>query len=355
MRMPFVVIGLMCAATMGWSQAVTSSILGTVTDSQGGVIAGAEVTLLNESTGDQRTLPTNAGGNFTFPALVIGRYTVRVQAKGFEKLEKKGNVLTADERLSVGTLLLTVGAVTETVTVQAQALTVQTASAESSALLDSTQMSNLSQRGRDVADMLRILPGVSTAAIEDESISPGGQGSTIPNIGGVSGSYGTMTLDGENGADAGTQSAYTLSVSPDAISEVKVLLNSYQAEYGHSGGAIINIVTKSGTKDFHGSVYWYKRHEGLNANNFFNNAAGLVKPRYRFLTEGFTLGGPVYIPKLMRSTRQKLFFFYNFKRDPNASATSIGQFTMPTALGVRDMKVEVRLPSGPPSSPQTAR
>ena len=325
-------IALLCFAAPGWSQAVYGSLLGVVTDPQGSAIADATVILVNEDTGDQRTVTSNTVGDFTFPALLPASYTVRIEARGFEKLEKKGNVVTASQRLSVGTLQLTVGAVTETVEVQATGVVVQTASAESSALLDTSQMATLSQRGRDVADMLRILPGVATNTVEDESISPGGQGSTIPNIGGVSGNYGMMSLDGTAGTDAGTLSQFTLSVSPDAISEVKVLLNSYQAEYGHSGGALINIVTKSGSKDFHGTAYWYKRHEGLNANNFFNNAAGLPKARYRYQTEGVTLGGPLYIPKYLESTRQKLFFFYSFERDPNTNATAIGQQTMPTAL-----------------------
>ena len=326
------VIALVCAGGAAWSQTSTGTIVGTVTDAQGASVAAANVTLLNEGTKEQQTAVTNSTGNFAFPALIAGTYTVTVEAKGFEKLEKVGNALEAQQRLSVGTLQLTVGAVTQTISVQAQAVTVQTASAESSALLSPAQMETLSSRARDVSDMLRILPGVSTSPAQDEAISPGGQGSTIPNIGGVSGSYGTMMLDGENGADAGTQSAYTLSISPDAIGEVKVLLNNYQAEYGHSGGAMINIVTKSGTRDYHGSVYWYKRDEELNANNFFNNAAGLVKPRYRYQTEGVSMGGPLYIPKYAPALRNKLFFFYNYERDPNTAATAIGQFTMPTAL-----------------------
>lgn len=118
----------------------------------------------------------------------------------------------------------------------------------------------------------------------------------------------------------------------DAIAEVKVLLNNYQAEYGRNAGAFVNIVSKSGTREFHGSGYWFKRHEQFNANDFFNNKRNAAKPLYRYDTFGATLGGPVYIPKVFNASRSKLFFFYSREdwriREPRNPRT----VTVPTAL-----------------------
>jgi hypothetical protein len=118
----------------------------------------------------------------------------------------------------------------------------------------------------------------------------------------------------------------------DAIAEVKVLLNNYQAEYGRNAGAFVNIVSKSGTRDFHGSAYWFKRHEQFNANEFFNNRRGQAKPLYRYNTFGGTIGGPVYIPKVFNTERNKLFFFYSREDwrifEPRAPRT----VTVPTEL-----------------------
>ncbi len=114
------------------------------------------------------------------------------------------------------------------------------------------------------------------------------------------------------------------------MDEIKVLANNYQAEYGRNGGVTVNIITKSGTKDFTGSVYWYKRHEMFNANSFFNNRNGTVKAKYRYNTKGVAIGGPISIPKLFNRNREKLFFFYNFDSAPNTGSNT-GTKTMPTA------------------------
>ena len=115
------------------------------------------------------------------------------------------------------------------------------------------------------------------------------------------------------------------------MGEVKVLLNNYQAEYGRNGGAMINLITKSGTRDFHGSAYWYKRHEMFNAQNFFNNRNKLAKAPYRYTTLGASLGGPVSIPGVFNTNREKLFFFFNFETNPSKEPKTIVQRTMPTA------------------------
>ncbi len=281
--------------TLAWPQSSTGTILGTVLDAQGSAVSGASVVVINEGTGDQRPGATDSTGNFVVPNLQPGTYTAKVESTGFQKYQKQGNVLSASERLSLGTIQLSVGAVTETINVTAEAAIVQSASSESSAVLTSQQLESVTQRGRNVVGFLRLLPGVNTSGESEALHGAGSIGTGLPNIGGIRSGALTIGVDGQQGQDNGSSNTYTTSVSLDAIAEVKVLLNNYQAEYGRNGGAVVNVVSKSGTREFHGSAYWYKRHEMFNAQNFFNNASipPTPKPRYRYLTEGLTFGGPV--------------------------------------------------------------
>src|SRR5262245_59380574 len=143
-----ILISVLLLASGGQSQTISSTLLGTVSDPSGNVIPRAVVAVINESTGDQRSLTTDTMGGFTFPSLLPGSYTVKVTATGFRALERKNNVLTANERLSVGDLQLTLGSVTESISVTAGSDRVQTASSESSAVLNSRQVETIAQKGR---------------------------------------------------------------------------------------------------------------------------------------------------------------------------------------------------------------
>jgi hypothetical protein len=291
-----------------------------VTDAAGQAIQNSTVTLVSERTGDKRTATTDDTGGFVFPALLPGSYTITVDQRGFRRFERKENVLTANAHLSVGRIELVVGEVTETVTTTASGTPVQTESAEHSALISSKQLQAISIRGRDVTSLLRILPGVSYQG-DNELGGGSGGGTPIPNIQGGRASVNMFNIDGVRGNDMGGPDYFSSTINFDAIGEVQVLLNGYQAEYASNSGAGVNIVTKSGTRDYHGSGYWYKRHEMLNANNFFNNAQGLdangneraPRPFSRYSTIGFTLGGPVWVPKVAPRIKEKLFFFYSLE------------------------------------------
>lgn len=320
-----------------WAQLVTGSISGNVTDASGGALAGAKVTLTNQRTGEARSAQSNDAGAFNFPALQPGTYTIKVERQGFRSLAQKNLVLTANDKLSLGDLELEVGQVSETVQITAEGSLVKTASSENSALLSATQLDLTQAKGRDVVSLLRVLPGVSYQAGQTggtfDSDSLGGTfGTFTPNISGTRSRWNTFTLDGQTGSDADIVEAFNGSTSMDAIEEVKVLFNNYQAEFGRNTGGTVNIVSKSGTRDFHGSLYWFKRHEQFNANDFFNNRQGLAKPLYRYNTLGGTIGGPVFVPKKFNSNRDKLFFFYSREdwrvREPRIPR----QVTMPTAL-----------------------
>jgi outer membrane receptor protein involved in Fe transport len=341
-RLSFYLIALILAVIVsapGRAQTVTGTISGTVVDASGGALAGVAVSIIDERAKSTRSVTTNGSGDFVFTAVQPGNYTIKIEQRGFSIFQRQGNVLTANEHLSVGELALKVGELSETVTTMAEGTPVQTESTEHSALISSKQLEQISIRGRDVTSLLRILPGVSFQG-QSESAG-GGFGSGVPNIQGGRNTWNTVNVDGVRGNDLGSPNIFSSTVNFDAISEVKVLLNSYQAEYGGNSSANISIITKSGSREFHGSGYYYKRHEQFNANDFFNNsnivlspltgeAGPVAKPRYRFNTLGFTLGGPVWIPKVADKLKEKLFFFYSFEDSQTLNPQDLRRVTVPT-------------------------
>lgn len=330
MRPGSFLILLAMMAALAPAQTVTGTVSGTVVDQTNAAVNAANVVLLNERTQERRASRTSEGGSFIFPAVQPGVYTVQVEQAGFRALEQRGNVVTANERLSVGTLKLDIGNVVEKVTVTAQGANVQAESAERSALLTTKQLEMISTKGRDVVSYLRVLPGVANQ-IDTESVG-GNFGTTTPNINGVRNGNNSFTIDGVTGNNAAAQNVFSSTLNLDAIGEVKILTNSYQAEFGRNGGAIMSIVTKSGSKEFHGSGYWYKRHEQFNANNFFNNRDGRTRPLYRYSTLGATVGGPVPLGHVAPRLKDKLFFFYSFENSQTKEPRPLQQVTVPTAL-----------------------
>ncbi|MGH9936397.1 MAG: carboxypeptidase regulatory-like domain-containing protein, partial [Blastocatellia bacterium] len=337
---PVMLCVLLCAQYAS-AQTVTGAISGTVVDGSGAAVAGATVTLINERTNDARVLTTNESGDFRFTAALPGTYTVKVEQRGFSVFRRQGNVLTANEHLAVGELALKVGDLSEVVTTVAEGTPVQTESTEHSALIASKQLELISQRGRDVTSLLKILPGVAYGGESETAGS--GFGSGIPNVQGGRNTWNTLNVDGVRGNDLGSPNTFSSTVNFDAIGEVKVLLNGYQAEYAGNASANVNIVTKSGSSEYHGSGYWFKRHEQFNANNFINNSTlvtspltgrtgAVPKPRYRYSTLGATFGGPVWIPKVTDKLKEKLFFFYSFEDSQTLNPQLLRQVTVPTQL-----------------------
>jgi hypothetical protein len=327
----FVVLLIALAAATASAQTVTGTVSGSLLDASGAVITGAPVTLTSETTGVARTADTNESGAFVFTAVPPGTYSVSVEMSGFRPVRRTGIVLTANDRVALGNIQLEVGQVTEAISVVAQGATVNTETAENTALLSSNQMDVMMARGRDVANLLRILPGVAQNTEGPQSLGER-YGTALPNISGARSTWLTTTLDGQVGSDPHIVGTFNGATSIDAIAEVKVVLNSYQAEYGRNTGPTINIVTKSGGREFHGSAYWYKRHESFNANEFFNNRSGLPKPVYRFGNLGATIGGPIYIPKRFNTNRDKLFFFYSEEHWRMRLPDAPTRLTMPTEL-----------------------
>ena len=308
------------------AQTVSGTISGTVVDPTSLPVAGATVTLRNQDTGAQQNQNTGGTGGFVFTSLNPGRYSVTAEMKGFKQVQKENLNLTASERLSAGDLMLQVGEVTESVTVDAAGTPVQVDSGERSGLITSTQMGSLMARGRDFLSLLRIMPGVVPSASGD--VDAIGTRAAYPNAQGMRISYPSVTIDGVSNNDLGSSQTTPTPINMDAIGEVKVLMNNYQAEYGRTAGVLVQAITRSGTNQFHGGGYYYKRNEEFNANNFFANRAGTPIPRYRFNTWGYNLGGPAYIPHVL--PKDKLFFFFSQEILPTSTPQNIVQVNVPT-------------------------
>ena len=308
-----------------------ATITGVLADPSGAGVPGATLNLTNQDTAVVvQTQKSDAGGNFSFQAIPApANYSISVQASGFSKLEQRDIVLTAGERRSVGTLTLTVGSTTDSVTVQADATPVQTESAERSGDIDTHEIGALLARGLQFDGLLRGLPGISGAV---DPTTPGGAYAPYGSINGTRWSATIPTLDGVGASDPSSQGQLMATSATDSLSEVNVKMSNFQAEYGQSGGAIINLTTKSGSKQFHGDIYSYLRNEDLNANDYFNNLNNVAKPRYRYVIGGGSIGGPVYIPGKFNTAKNKIFFFFNDQYYNQSIPGSLIEDTVPTAL-----------------------
>lgn len=309
---------------------VSGRITGTVVDPSGNVINKASIVLTNVRTGEVTTAATNESGAFVFPTIPPSSYTVQVKAQGYSTLERTGLILSANQIVALGNLQLAVGSVTDTVTVTAGA-SVELDTSGQNALVTDKQLAGLMSRGRDIVSLTTVLPGVSQNAGAGGSLG-GNWGTETANMQGLRKNWNNFQLDGQPGNDIDVPGTFTFSVSMDAVQEISVKSNSYLAEDGRLPGVSVNVVSKSGTKEFHGNAYWFKRHESFNANNFFNNRLGLNRPLTRFNTLGGTLGGPIYIPGKFNKNKDKLFFFVSREDWRIKLPGPIYQSTLPTEL-----------------------
>src|SRR5438552_10197385 len=306
----------------------TGSISGAVVDSSGQVVPGATVMLTNEATADARTIVSNERGDFAFRAVPPGSYTVKVELAGFKPIDRRNNVLSASGQLDLGRLLLEVGNITEVVIVASSGAYVETKNSDYSGLLTANQIAQIQTKGRDVVNLLRLLPGVHY----ENDIEAMGEsfGSTLPNISGQRKTWNQVTVDGLNGNELSGTNRMNSNINLDAIAEVKVLLNTCEAEFGHSAGANIEIVSKSGSQNYHGSGYWYGRRDAWAAIPWENERAGTPKPKLKIDTPGFNLAGPVKIPGLGNSGDKKVFFFYSLEAPQVQKPGQVRLYRMPT-------------------------
>src|SRR3954454_11427657 len=290
----------------------TGTILGTVTDTSGAIISNAKVTVTNTSTNTDFRTVTGSAGDFNAPSLNPGPYKVTVEATGFEKFVTTGIVLTVNQRARVDAALKP-GAVTETVEASAQAVALNTDSAELSNLISTQQVEELPLNGRNFMQLLLVGAAAVTVGGEQGTMRQG-QGNAI-SVNGGRPEGNNYTLDGLVNTDAALVTPAVI-LSQDAIQEFKVSSGTYSADQGFSATQI-NIVSKGGTNTPHGSVFWFHRENGFDAKPFptatnFINSTSTTNPPLHQNQFGFVAGGPIYIPHVYDG-RNKSFWMANYE------------------------------------------
>jgi len=346
LQFSFCILALTWAVAL-FGQSITGSIVGTVKDPTGGVVPGATVTITNtDKKIVVRTLTTDADGNYVATLLDIGHYSVTAEASGFKKVVQTGVELHVNDKLTIN-LELQLGDISQEVTVEANPLQVELQAPVAAGLISGTQVRELSLNNRNYEQLVALMPGVATNTDDQIYIgttNPSGQTNTVGfSINGSRTSANNWTVDGADNVDRGSNLTLLNYPSVDAIAEFKVLRGLYSAESGRAGAAQINVVTKSGSNQFHGDAYEFFRNDKIAANNFLNNARGVARPPLRYNNFGYTIGGPVYIPDHYNKNKDKTFFFFSeeFRRvitygtsnvTVPTSAEKSGVFTSPVCI-----------------------
>lgn len=305
---------LVCCARFLIGQDVTGTITGAVVDSSGAAIPNASVKVIGTDLGlTARTLKTAADGTFTANVIPIGSYTVRVNAKGFKELVRSGIELHTDDNLTLQ-LVLPIGDMSQTVTVDADAPQVELQSPTAGGLVSGNEVRELALNNRNYLQLLSLMPGVTATSATDElyigTTNPLGGTNTIPfSVNGGRNSASNYMVDGADNVDRGSNQTLLNTPSVDSIAEVKVVRAQYSAEYGRGATGMINVVSKGGTLRWHGGAYEFDRNDAFAANNFFNNARAIKRPPLRYNNFGWTFSGPIPFRGYKRRERNKTFFF----------------------------------------------
>jgi Carboxypeptidase regulatory-like domain len=290
----------------------TAQLAGTITDPSGAAVAKAKVTIVSNEHGVTRTMSANSDGDFLFSALPIGSYDMSVSAPGFKKYQAQGIVLAVGEKAR-NNVTLQVGAAQETVNVEGTNVAqVETQSSELGGVVAGKEISQLELNGRNFTQLITLVPGVTNQTGQDEG-QVGVGGSVAFSVNGGRTEYNNWEMDGGDTMDNGSNGTLNVYPSIDAIGEVKVLTSDYGAEYGKNGSGTVEVETKAGTSAFHGDAYEFVRNDDFNATPYFLSDV----PPYKKNDFGYTIGGPVYIPNVYNTNRQKTFFFFSqeWRRD----------------------------------------
>ena len=300
----FAIIIICCSIGMVFAQSTTATLNGTVTDSAGGVIPDAEVVITNQATSQSVTTTTRTDGTYSMPGLASGTYQVTVNKAGFAGLTQK-DVFLGPTVVRTLNSTLSVGQVSQQVTVEAATDQVQTSTGEVSNSVAQVQVETLPLNGRNYQSLSALMPGVLNTAQGNAQGQGGfGTGNTM-SINGMGLSGTLYELDGVWNMNTGNMTQTTILPNPDSIQEVRTLQNNISPKYTLLGASVVLVQTRSGSRDFHGALWEYFRNTDLNARNFFSPDV----LTYHQNIFGGTLGGPLFIPKLFNKDRNKLFFF----------------------------------------------
>lgn len=299
-RTVWCVLALLLGALQASAQ--TGAITGSVLDPSGGAVPEAEVVVRHSGTGVERHAMTDARGRFLAEALPVGTYDVEVTTAGFKRAIRTGLQLTVADRLAVD-FILEIGQITESIAVAAEAPLLKTETGDVSYFVTTKQITDLSVNNRNFLALQQLVPGASRTGADELPVGlTGGKGFAFN---GQRDKYSGVMIDGVQNTAVGNQTTLMTYPGLETVAEMKILSSNYSAEYGTAGGANMLVVTRSGTRDFHGAFYEYVRNDKFDARNFF--AAG--KPTLRLNNFGYRIGGPVAIPGVYRG-REKTFFFF---------------------------------------------
>src|SRR5277367_1463034 len=312
-------LSVLLVALIGFSVstfAQQATIVGTVTDPSGAVVPNVTITLTNAATGKSIVIPTNDSGQYAAVDLQIGRYVVKAESKGFKAAEQKDVVLTVGDRIRVD-FQMQLGAAQETVTVEANAVRVQSDSGEVSNLITGQQMTQIAVSGRSIYQLAALTPGASSQFGGSGGMSSGVTntpvgGDNSVEFNGMRQNHNIYLLDGGEDDDRGGAGGMSIAPSTDAIAEFRALTSNYSADYGLSSAGTMTMVLKSGSSTLHAAAWEFNRNDAFDARNFFNPAPQPVA-ELRLNTFGFNVGGPVTFGRLYNRDRKKTFFFYNME------------------------------------------
>ena len=320
-RLPVLLLAVVCIASSVpmWAQKDAGSIVGTVKDQTGAIVANAKVTVSDVERGIHLETTTNESGDYVAGPLRVGRYTVTVEHPGFKKAVTPPVDLDVQQRIALN-IALQVGQISESIEVTAATPLLETETSELGQVVDNKRMANLPLNGRNFAQLALLTAG--TAPSEPGARDEGGFGFSANGARSLQNNF---LLDGvdnnSNLPDLLNETNYVIQPSVEAIEEFKVQTNAYSAEFGRGNGAIINATIKSGTNQFHGSAYEFLRNEKLDAKNFFDDPNSPIAP-YKQNQFGFTIGGPI--------VRNRTFFFADYEGLRIRQAQTLTSF-VPTA------------------------
>jgi hypothetical protein len=334
-----------------YAQSMTGALSGTVVDESGGVVPGADVTVTNENSRAVRRTVTNADGFFAFASLPAAKYTVNVSITGFNSYEVTGVELRSGDSRSLREVKLKVATLAETVSVSAEVALTPLNSGEKSATLTSEQIENIPIVGTSAAEVLRLLPGMTPSTnsatnrpnftgevygINGNGEYQGGGGGNQSAVGNYSANGNRtwaldITIDGAPGADPGCNCATSVNPNTEFVQEFKVLQSNFGAEHA-KGPVAMSVISKSGGRDFHGSLFGYLRDYHLNSNEWYANKVGQERIKNKFVYPGFSISGPLLIPGTgFNKNRDKLFFFAGFEYFGQKLDTGYVKSWVPTA------------------------
>jgi Carboxypeptidase regulatory-like domain/TonB dependent receptor len=285
------------------AQGTSGRVVGRVSDPAGAVLANVRVTLVNEGTSVSRDTKTNENGDYDFVEVPVGTYRLEFDLSGFKKNVRRGVSLDINQVITLN-MTMQVGAAQEVVDVTSEAPLVETTSTQLGAVVGDRAVSELPLNSRDTYQFLQLQPGVMSTVGSSNSIVYGSSNAGSVSVNGGRGRSNNFSV---NGGDANDQfvNLPTVQPSPDSIQEFRVLTNTFDAEYGRNSGSVVNVVTKSGTNQFHGNLYEFFRNKVLNANAYCFSADGCPKPQFNQNQFGGTFGGPI--------KKDRTFFFASYE------------------------------------------